>query len=290
VFAVGLLLTSVLVARRVRGGILLGIVGTTVFAMVIQAIFDVAPAFGPDGKVNPRGWGLNVPKFPSKVFAAPDFGLLGHFSIGGSFAQVGVIAAVLFVFTLMLADFFDTMGTVVGVGAEGGLLDEDGRLPGVQPVLLVDSLAAIAGGMASGSSNTTYIESAAGVADGARTGVANLVTGGLFLVALFVSPLVSVVPYEAASPALVVVGFLLMTQVKEIPWDDYDVAIPAFLTIVLMPFTYSITNGIGAGFISYAVIKLTRGRARDVHWMLWVIAAMFLVYFGIDLVERALGV
>lgn len=290
VFAVGLLLTAALVARKVRGAILIGIVGSTVFAMIVQAIFKVAPQFGPNGEFNPRGWGLNVPEFPDKVFAAPDFGLIGEFSLGGSFAKVGVIAALLFIFTLMLADFFDTMGTVVGVGSEGDLLDEEGRLPGVQPVLLVDSLAAVAGGMASASSNTSYIESAAGVADGARTGLANVVTGALFLVALFLAPLISIVPYEAAAPALVVVGFLLMTQVKSIPWDDYDIAIPAFLTIVLMPFTYSITNGIGAGFISYVVIKATRGRAGDVHPLLWVIAALFLVYFGIDLVERALGV
>jgi adenine/guanine/hypoxanthine permease len=290
VFALGLLLTAVLVARKVRGAILIGIVGSTVFAMIVQALFNVAPQFGPNGEFNPRGWGLNVPELPDKVFAAPDFGLIGEFSLGGSFAKVGVIAALLFIFTLMLADFFDTMGTVVGVGAEGDLLDDEGRLPGVQPVLLVDSLAAVAGGMASASSNTSYIESAAGVADGARTGLANVVTGALFLVALFLAPLISIVPYEAAAPALVVVGFLLMTQVKSIPWDDYDIAIPAFLTIVLMPFTYSITNGIGAGFISYVVIKATRGRAGGVHPLLWVIAALFLVYFGIDLVERALGV
>jgi AGZA family xanthine/uracil permease-like MFS transporter len=290
VFAVGLLLTAILVARKVRGGILIGIIGTTVFAVIVNAIFDVPAAFGANGAFNPRGWGLNVPELPSKIFAAPDFGLLGHFSIGGSFAKVGVISALLFVFTLMLADFFDTMGTVVGVGAEGGLLDEEGKLPGVQRVLFVDSLAAVAGGAASASSNTAYIESAAGVADGARTGLASVVTGLLFLLALFIAPVTAVVPYEAASPALVIVGFLMMVQVKNIPWDDYDIAIPAFLTIILMPFTYSITNGIGAGFISYAVIKLARGRAREVHPVLWVVAALFVVYFAIDLVERVLGV
>jgi AGZA family xanthine/uracil permease-like MFS transporter len=197
---------------------------------------------------------------------------------------------VLLVFTLMLADFFDTLGSVVAVGGEAGLLDEDGHLPGIGPVLLVDSLAAVAGGAASCSSNTTYIESAAGVGDGARTGLASVVTGGLFLIALFLTPLVQVVPYEAASPALVIVGFMLMSHVRDIPWDDYDVAIPAFLTIVLMPFTFSITNGIGAGFVSYTVIKALRGRFQDVHWMLWVVTAMFLVYFAIDPVERLLGV
>ncbi len=290
VFAIGLLVTSVLVARRVRGAILIGIVLTTMVAIAINAAFDVPPQFGPNGQFNPRGWGLNVPAVPDSIFSAPDFGLLGKFSLGGSFAEVGAVSALLFVFTLMLADFFDTMGTIVGVGAEGGMLDREGRLPGAKRVLLVDSLAAVAGGAASASSNTSYIESAAGVADGARTGLANLVTGGLFLLALFLTPLVAIVPYEAASPALVVVGFLLMTQVRDIPWDDYDLAIPAFLTIILMPFTFSITNGIGAGFVSYAVIKLARGRARDVHPLLWIIAALFVVYFSIELVERVLGV
>ena len=289
VFAVGLALTSVLMARRTRGAILISILVTTAFAIALNAVVDVGPQFGPGG-VNPRGWGLNVPKLPDQLLKAPDFGLLGKFSLGGSFAAVGVTSTVLLVFTLMLADFFDTMGTVVGVAREGGLLDPEGRLPGIRRVLLVDSMAAAAGGAASASSNTSYIESAAGVGDGARTGLANLVTGGLFVLALFLTPLVRVVPYEAASPALVVVGFLLMAQVREIPWDDFDIAIPAFLTIILMPFTFSITNGIGAGFVSLVAIKAFRGRGREVHWLLWVVAALFVVYFAIDPVEQLLGV
>jgi AGZA family xanthine/uracil permease-like MFS transporter len=278
VFVVGLLITIVLMARRVRGAILIGIVSTTVFAIVLQAIVDA------------DGWGLNVPRLPDRIVDMPDLGLLGDFSLSGSFDAIGITATLLFVFTLMLADFFDTMGTVVGIGAEAGLLDEKGRLPNANRVLLVDSLAAAAGGAASVSSNTSYIESAAGVADGARTGLASLVTGGLFLVALFFTPLVSVVPYEAASPALVVVGFLLMTQVRHMPWNDYEIAIPAFLTIILMPFTFSITNGIGAGFISYVVIKALNGKARQVHPLLWVVAAAFLVYFAIAPIEDLLGV
>ena len=289
VFAVGLLLTSVLLARRVRGAILLSIVVTTVFAIVLNAIVDVSAQVGPGGVVNPRGWGLNVPKLPSRLVESPHFGLLGKFSLGGSWDAVGVVSTILLVFTLMLADFFDTMGTVVGIGREAGLLDPQGRLPGIRLVLLVDSVAAAAGGAASASSNTSYIESAAGVGDGARTGLANVVTGGLFVLALFLTPLVRVVPYEAASPALVVVGFLLMAQVRDIPWDDLDVALPAFLTIILMPFTFSITNGIGAGFVSLVVIKAFRGRAREVNWLLWVVAALFVVYFAIDPVERLLG-
>jgi AGZA family xanthine/uracil permease-like MFS transporter len=188
----------------------------------------------------------------------------------------------------MLADFFDTMGTVIGVGAEAGLLDEEGKLPGAEAVLLVDGLAAAAGGAASASSATTYIESAAGVGDGARTGLASLVTGGLFLLALLFTPLVAVVPFEAASPALVVVGFLLITQVRNIDFTDYAIAIPAFLTMVLMPFTYSITNGIGAGFVSYALLRAAQGRARDVHPLLWVVAALFVVYFAINPLQDAL--
>jgi len=291
VFAVGLLLTAVLVARRIRGGILIAIIGTTVFAIILNAIVHVSASVDAvTGKKNPKGWGLNVPKLPSKLVASPDFSLLGHFSLGGAVVRVGVITAVLLIFTLMLADFFDTMGTVIGLGNEGGLLDAEGRLPGVGSVLLVDSAAAAAGGLASCSSNTTYIESAAGVGEGARTGLASLVTGVLLLLAVFLTPLVAVVPYEAASPVLVLVGFLLMTQVKDIPWDEYDIAIPAFLTIVLMPFTYSITNGIGAGFISYIVIRALRGRGRAISPLLWVIAALFVVYFAIDPIERALGV
>jgi len=290
VFVVGLLLTFVLFARRVRGAILIGIVVTAAFAILLNAIVDVGPRIDAAGNVNPAGWALTVPSFPDSLVGSPDFGLLGAFSLGGSFAQVGVIVAVLFVFTIMLSDFFDTMGTIIGVANEGGLLDKDGRLPGVGPVLLVDSVAAAAGGAASCSSNTTYIESAAGVGEGARTGLASVITALLFLVALFLTPLVEVVPLEAAAPALVVVGFLLMTQVAQIPWDDLEVAIPAFLTIVLMPFTFSITNGIGAGFIAYVVIKTARGSWRDPGLLLWIIALLFLVYFAIDPVERLLGV
>ena len=288
VFVVGLAITAVLVARRTKGAILIGIVLTTLVAAVVEAVFDVGPAFLAPGQINPSGWSLNVPGLPDSVASLPDLSLLGDFSLFGGFARVGVVAAVLLVFTLMLADFFDTMGTVVGVGKEAGLLAEDGTLPGADRVLLVDSLAAVAGGAASTSSATTYIESAAGVGEGARTGLASVVTGLMFLLALFFTPLVSVVPFEAASPALVIVGFLLITQVRGIDFDDHVIAIPAFLTIVVMPFTYSITNGIGAGFVSYALLMATSGQARRVHPLLWVVAALFVVYFAIDPIEAAL--
>ena len=195
----------------------------------------------------------------------------------------------IFVFTLILSDFFDAMGTIIGISNEAGLLDEQGRLPSIGKVLLVDGVAAVAGGAASASSNTCFIESASGVGEGARTGLANLVTAAMFVVALFLTPLTTIVPSEAATPALVAVGFLLLTQVKNIPWDDWEIAIPAFLTIILMPFTYSITNGIGAGFIAYVVIKLAKGKGGDVGVLLSIIAVLFAVYFAIDPIQRALA-
>ena len=290
VFVVGLLTIVVLLVRHVRGAILIGIVGATVLAVVIEAIANIGPSFIAPGKTNPHGWGLNVPKLPDKVVDSPDFGLLGHFSLLGSFKAVGVVTAVLFAFTLMLADFFDTLGTMTAIGAEAGLLEEDGSPPNAQRILVVDSIAAAAGGVASVSSNTSYIESAAGVGEGARTGLASIVTGVLFLLATFFAPLVQVVPYEAATPALVVVGFLMMVQVKAIPWDDWELAIPAFLTIVLMPFSYSITNGIGAGFVTYVLIKVCKGKASAVHPLLWVVSALFVLYFAINPVQQLLGV
>jgi AGZA family xanthine/uracil permease-like MFS transporter len=156
-------------------------------------------------------------------------------------------------------------------------------------VLLVDSLGAVFGGVANSSSNTTYIESAAGVTEGARTGLAPVVTGVLFLVAMWFSPLAGVIPAQATAPALVIVGFYMMSVARDIPWDDYEDAIPAFVTMLVMPFTWSITNGIGAGFVTYVVIKVLDGRARQVHWMLYLAAAAFLLYFVIPLLERRLG-
>ncbi|MFJ9667165.1 NCS2 family permease [Streptomyces sp. NPDC101219] len=278
VFCLGVLLTVGLLARKVRGAILISIVMMTVVALVINSLADV------------RSWGLTTPEWPDRIVGAPDFGLIGDFSLFGAFGQAGVVTVVLLVFTLVLSDFFDTMGTVVGVSAEAGLLDEEGNVPQLGRVLLIDGAAAVAGGAASASSATSYIESAAGVGEGARTGFANLVTGGLFALALFLTPLLTIVPLQAAAPALVAVGFLMMTQVRHIEWDRYDIAIPAFLTIAVMPFTYSITNGIGAGFLAYVVVKTVLGRAREVHWLLWGTSALFLVYFAIDPIEQLLGV
>ncbi|MFD5320427.1 NCS2 family permease [Streptomyces sp. NPDC127098] len=280
VFCFGVLLTLALLARRTRGAILISILATTVLAMVINAVADIDEA----------AWGLSVPSLPDDIVASPDFGLLGQFSLFGAFGEISLITVVLLVFTLFLTDFFDTMGTAVAVSGEAGLLDERGRVPRLGRMLFVDGLAAAAGGAASASSNTSYIESAAGVGEGARTGFANLVTGGLFALALFFSPLAAVVPSQAAAPALVAVGFLMMLQVGAINWTDHTLAIPAFVTIVVMPFTYSITNGIGAGFVAYVVMKVVTGRTREVNWLVWITAALFAVYFAIDPVRQALGV
>ncbi|MFD8335738.1 NCS2 family permease [Streptomyces solisilvae] len=278
VFCVGVLLTVALMARKAKGALLISIVVSTVLAIAINEIADIRP----------EAWGLTVPTLPDSVVDTPDFGLLGHFSLFGAFQQVGVVTIVLLIFTLILSDFFDTMGTVVGVSNEAGLLDAEGRVPGLGRVLLIDGAAAAFGGAASASSNTSYIESAAGVGEGARTGFASVVTGALFGLALFLTPLATVVPAQAAAPALIAVGFLLMSQVRSIDWERLDIAVPAFLTIALMPFSYSISNGIGAGFISYVVIKAVLGKAREVHWLLWGTAALFGVYFAIDPLERLL--
>lgn len=287
VFALGLALVIALWVRKVKGAILISILATTVLAIVVEAIGNL----GASSADNPTGWALTVPKVPGfgDLVETPDFGTLGEFNLLGSFENVGVITVLLLIFSLMLADFFDTMGTMTAIGAEADLLDEEGMPPHTERILVVDSVAAAAGGLAGVSSNTSYIESASGVGEGARTGLASVVTGVLFLLTILLAPLVAVIPSEAAVPALVLVGFLMMQQVKEIDWDDVEIAIPAFLTIILMPFTYSISVGIGAGFLAYVLIKLVRGKAAEVHLLLWVVAALFLVYFAIHPINDWIG-
>ena len=266
VFVVGLAITGALVARKMRGALLIGIVLSTVLATIVNEVSHL------------KYWHDGIAAVPHKVFASPEFGLVGKFSFN-FFSALGFWTAVAVVISVMLSDFFDTMGTVIGIGGEAGLLDDEGKLPGMNRVLLVDSLAAVAGGLTSSSSNTTYIESASGVADGGRTGLTAVVVGVLFLFAMFFSPIAGVIPAEATAPALVIVGYFMMTIVTQIEWSDPGIGIPALLTIVMMPFTYSITNGVGAGFLSYVVIAVLRGRAKDVHPLLYVVAAIFAWYF-----------
>jgi len=286
VFVLGLAAIVLLTARKVKGAMLWSILGGTVVAIIVEKVADLGGK-SPD---NPHGWNLNVPSIPDSFASVPDFSLLGHFSLFGSISKIGIVAVILVVFSLLLADFFDTMGTMVAVGAEAKLLDKEGNPPNTTQILVVDSVAAVAGGMGSVSSNTAFIESASGVGEGARTGLASVVTGIAFLLATFLSPLVAMVPYEAATPALVFVGFLMMTQVAGIKWNDFEIALPAFLTIIIMPFTYSITDGIGAGFLFWTLIKVVKGKSRQVHPLMWVVAAMFVIYFVLGPIKTWLNI
>ncbi len=288
VFCIGLLLMISLHARKVPGAILIGIAVTTVIAIVVEAITTTGPSMGDPTS---KGWNLTVPEIPTNFFSMPDFSVIGTFNLLGSFQSLGIVASSLLVFTLLLADFFDTMGTMTAVGAEAGLNTEEGGAPeGSQKILIVDSIAAATGGLAGISSNTSYAESTAGVADGARTGLASIVTGVCFLAVTFVTPIVGVIPKEAAVAALVLVGFLMMTQVVDIDWKAPEIAIPAFLTIVMMPFTYSVAAGIGAGFVAYALLNIVVGKAKQVHPLMWIVGALFVVYFAIDPISRWFGV
>ena len=283
VFVFGLLLMIGLMVRKVKGAILIGIVGATVAAVVIQKMYKIAPGFtaGNPPTIVDGGWGLNIPNVPTEFVATPKFDFTGQFDLFGAFQldNVTLIAAILLLFTLLLSDFFDTVGTVTAIGHEAGLADKDGNVDNIQKILLVDSVAAAAGGAAGISSNTSYIESASGVGEGARTGLASIVTGVCFLLTTFLAPLVAIIPYEAATPALIIVGFLMMTQIKNIDWDDLGIALPAFLTIILMPFTYNISVGIGAGFITHVLIRVFQGRGKEIHPLLYLVSGLFMIYF-----------
>lgn len=276
-FVAGFILTAWLVARRTPGGLLAGILATTVLAIALNGLVGDWQAFATPGAA----------QIPAALVSAPDFSTFGRLDFG-LFAVMGTTAAALAIFSIMLSDFFDTMGTIIGVGGKGGFLDARGRLPRANRVLLVDSLGAALGGLANASSNTTYIESAAGVTEGARTGTAAVTVGVCFLLAMFCSPLAAVIPAQATAPALILVGFAMMSLAREIAWDDVDEAVPAFMTVLTMPFTWSITNGIGAGFVTWTALKLLRGRGREVHWMVYVATAAFVAYFALPLIERAL--
>ena len=271
----GLLLTLWLTARHSSGALLVGILASTVVAIVVNQMTG-GRAFPLPGQA----------VWPASLVAWPDWSSLGAGLDFSVFVRVGVITAVVTVFSIMLSDFFDTMGTVIGIGGEAGWLTPAGRLPRLNRVLLVDSLAAMAGGAAGASSATTYIESAAGVAAGARTGLASVVTGACFLLALFFAPLAGVVPAQATAPALIVVGYLMSRVVREIPFADLEEGFPALLTLTVMPFTYSITNGIGAGFIAYCFIKVVRGKGHEVAPMMYVAALAFVIYFLLPLLQR----
>jgi AGZA family xanthine/uracil permease-like MFS transporter len=277
VFCLGLLLMTVLTARKMPGAVLISIGAATVLAIVLNQGFHVS------------GWGLVEPHVPSRVIAAPDFGLFGHVDLFGGFVSAGPIAATVFLFTLVLSGFFDAMGTITSVSDEAGLSKDgpDGvsRVPRMGRILVVDGAGAVMGGVSGSSPNTVFLESAAGVGEGARTGLASVVTGLLFAATLLFTPIVSVVPAQAAAPALVVIGAMMMAQCRNIPWQDPDFVIPVFLTAAVIPFTYSITNGVGAGLIAFVLVKTCKGRWREAGWLLTILAVIFAAYFAVNGIE-----
>ncbi len=285
-FVVGIVVGGILLLRKVKGALLISIVGVTVLAFIIEAIAKVGSV-----QDNPSGWALVVPTFKDQDWSfSPDLGLLGQVSVFGAFTSgPAVLTVLLLIFSLFVVDFFDTMGTMTAVGEEAHLNDEVGVPANSQEILIVDSIGAIVGGAGGVSSNTAYIESASGVGDGARTGLASVVTGLGFLVAVFLSPLANLVPFEAATPVLVLVGLMMLSGVVDIDWKDYGIAIPAFLTMIVMPFGYSIAAGIGLGFIAYVILQSAKGDAKEVKPLMWVAAGAFAVYFALPALQTALG-
>lgn len=279
VFAVTLLLIFMLQARNIPGAILIGIVVGTVVAVVINKVADV----------DPKIWSSGPPELKGSAVSSPDFSLFGDVEFGG-WGDVGAMTVGFIVFTLVLAGFFDAMATIIGVGTEAKLADDKGRMPGLSKALFIDGAGGAIGGVAGGSGQTVFVESATGVGEGARTGLASVVTGLFFAACLFFTPLTAIVPAEVASAALVVIGAMMMQNARHVDWSDRSVAIPVFLTVVLMPFTYTITTGVAAGVISYVAIKAAQGRAREVGAFMWGLTVIFVIYFALHPIESWLGV
>jgi AGZA family xanthine/uracil permease-like MFS transporter len=283
VFVFTLLLTAILVVRKVPGAILIGLVAGTLVAVVVEAVWHLGPA-----TKNPRGWSLSVPTLSGSPFAVPDLSLVGQFSLN-SISRIGILAAVMLVFTLVFSNFFDAMGTFTGLSRQAGLFDEHGNFPRLQAALIVEGVGAAAGGAVSASSNTVFIESGAGIGEGARTGLASLVTGGLFLAAMFLTPLAKIVPSEVAAAALVVVGTMMVLVLREIDVSEFSVGLPVVLTVAVMPLSYSIANGIGVGFITWVVLRAASGKVREISPLLWIVAVGFVLYFARGWINTLIG-
>ncbi|QDO23327.1 NCS2 family permease [Streptomyces sp. S1A1-8] len=278
-FAATLLAIFMLQARGVPGAILIGIVGGTVLAVVLNAL----------GVIAPKQWASGAPELHGSAVSMPDFSLFGKVEFGG-WGDVGVMTVGMIVFTLVLAGFFDAMATIIGVGTEAGLADAQGRMPGLSKALFIDGAGGAVGGVAGASGQTVFVESATGVGEGARTGLSSVVTGLFFAACLFFTPLTAIVPGEVAAAALVVIGAMMMMNARHVDWADRATAIPVFLTVVVMPFTYSITAGVAAGVLSYVAIKIAQGKAREIGAFMWGLAAIFLVFFALNPIESWMGV
>ena len=294
----GLVFTFALRAIRFRGDLLVGIVGTTILATIINKATDYK-AFGTTAGAVWPGW--------HHLYAAPNFTLLGNISFHSfSSGELGIVASLVWVFSLFLSDFFDFSGTSIGVGKQAGYVDENGNIPKFKKALIVDGAAAMAGGLASSSSATTYIESGSGVASGGRTGWVAVMAGILFFPFMFISPLIGMVPAQATAAALVVVGWLMISTLTEaedeaeeaaeggkartklagIDFHDLAIGLSAALTIMIMPFTYSITTGIGFGFITYTVICASRREWKRIHPFMWVATSAFVLYFLVPVLQQ----
>ena len=291
-FVITLLLTGILVALRIKGGMLIGLIGGTVLAVIVEAIWHIgARGFDDEGNVvNPGGWGLTVPSLNGSPVSVPDLSLIGAVDFSFDLGKVSLVALVMIVFTLLFTNFFDAMGTMTGLAKEANLADDNGDFPRIKSALVVEGVGAIAGGATSSSSSTVFIESGAGIGEGARTGLANVVTGVVFLIAMFLTPLTSIVPTEIAAAALIIVGAMMMAQIRHIDFGVVRVLLPVFLTVLVMPLTYSIANGIGAGFVSWVLIHAFSGRAKTISPLLWVVGAGFLIFFARGPIEALFGV
>ncbi|SHI47294.1 putative MFS transporter, AGZA family, xanthine/uracil permease [Nocardiopsis flavescens] len=270
IFVIGLTLASILLVRGVPGAIFYGIVGATALAVAVHYAFGLDAA----------QWGGSAPELPASPIAAPDFGLLFQVDLLGAWTTAGPTTAGVILFTLVLAGFFDAVGTILAIGAKAGITDERGAMPRVNQILVTDGTGAVVGGLTSSSATLVFVESTAGVGEGARTGLSSVVTGALFLTAIVFAPVFSIVPAQAASVAMVLVGALMMTHIADIDWTDPGVAVPAFLTIAMMPFAFDIASGIGIGIIAHTVLRTAQGRVRDVGWLMWVLTAVFVFDFS----------
>jgi len=254
-FLFGLFLAAVLISLRIKGALLISILTTSIL-----------------------GWISGAAPWPEHIFSTPDISytflkldLQGLLNVGA----VGVV------FAFFMVDFFDTLGTVTGLSAKAGFLTKEGKVPDAEKVLLTDAIGTTFGAILGTSTVTTYIESAAGIEEGGRTGMTALVTGLLFLaIGLFIAPIAQAIPAFATAPALVIVGYYMLSAIRGVDFDDASEAIPAFLVLITIPYTYSIADGIGMGFISYTIIKLLSGRGKEIHPLMYVLALIFIGYFA----------
>jgi len=272
-FVITLLIGGVLIALRVKGAILIALVGGTVLAAIVNLIWPFGQNFG----------------FTGSIVSIPDLSLIGRVDFGFDIAKVGGVTLVMFIFTLLFSNFFDAMGTMTGLAKEADLADEKGDFPRIKSALVVEGVGAIVGGGTSSSSATVFVESGAGIGEGARTGLATTITGALFLLAMFFTPLTALVPSAVAAAALVLVGAMMLAQIKNIDLGDFRVLLPVFLTVTVMPMTYSIANGIGAGFVSWIVVNALTGRIKTIHPLLWVVGVGFVLFFARGPIEALLG-